>query len=257
MLFKTVTIKALLLIFLFSSTSYASLIEITLTGSLSGKDELNQFGLKGHNIYNELFTAVATIDTSLIGEATVEDNNLNPPLFYSHKVYENFIFGKGLNLELTVNGIIVNGILPRKTSSERINLFNTNDDTIHKNFRLSKYNDSTDENFDFFIHDRDAEGWNFGFTSIKNTFFNELEIPTSLPNYDELGFSYFKTKGFANGTMVPDQMRTAFRLSNVSSVSLNVVTSVPEPSTIAIFAISFLGIASRKRKILMIKQPNK
>jgi hypothetical protein len=248
MVFRTVTVKTLLLIFFFSTSSYASLIEITLTGSLSGEDELNQFGLKGHNIYNELFTAVATIDISLIGEATIEDNNLNPPLFYTHKIYENFISDKGLNLELTVNGITVNGILPRQTSSERINLFNTNDDTIHKNFRLSKYNDNTDENFDFFIHDRDAEGWNLGFTSIESSFFNELEIPTSIPNYDELEFSYFKTKGLANGTMVPDQISTAFRLSNVNSVSFNVVTSVPEPSTLVIFALGMIGLASRRFK---------
>jgi hypothetical protein len=248
MMFITVIVKTLLLIFFFSSTSYASITQITITGGLSGIDELNQFGLKGHNIYNELFTAVATIDTSLIGEATVEENNLNPPLFSTHKIYENFISDKGLNLDLTINGITVNGIFPRQTSRERISLFNTNDDTIHKGFQLFKHNDSTDQNFDFFINDRDAEHWNLGFTSIENSFFNELEIPTSIPNYEELQFSYTKTKTLANGTMNPDVMFTQLKLSNVNSVSFKLVTSVPEPSTITIFALGIIGIASRRFK---------
>ena len=248
MVFKLVTLKTFLLILFFSSTSYASLIEITISGSLSGEDELNQFGLKGQNVNNENFSAVATIDTSLIGQATIEDYNLNPPLFYTHKIYENFISDKGLNLELTINGITINGIFPRQTNHERINLFDTNDEVIHKNFRLSKYNDNTDENFDFFIHDRDAEGWYLGLSSIQNDFFNELEVPTSLPSYEQLNFSYFKVKDIANGTLVPDQIRTSFYLNNVNSVSLSVVTPIPEPSTIAIFALGFVGIYLRKSK---------
>jgi len=249
----------LILAILNISESSASLITISFDGKANGQDDFGYFGDKYQNYFDTDISVLVTYDTDKAPTVDLADSDLNG--WYEEE--GNFDW---LNVSFTFNGIafadfstdVTNfsshylydsedpGVL---TESVRFNKSMTNgvipdgqpdpEPNIHTNFATSR---SVSFRIDTLGGDLiDSDEFFTGFAGEEF-----LKLPKDYPGTN-LSFRFFNQEISPNGTNSGKREISEVYLTDFSNLQIKSVEA-PEPSTLAIFALGMIGLASRRFK---------
>jgi hypothetical protein len=220
----------------FTSVTHAGIIEINFSGLVSGQDNIGILGLPGESYTNVISSGYIRYDT------TIAPADSEPHSRYGR--YENSP-NNWLDISVSVNGVTLNDFEQNIISSQIVLIENSSEPSvIPDTIIISENSNNGAINFDPITNFYNAMFFRFDMHSSIGDLIDSDALPEHIGNYTNLDIGFGASEVFPDGSMTGRAVQTHLGFTSFDRVIMSRI-SVPEPSTLAIFAIGMIGLGAR------------